>query len=155
MPRTKTQPPARAPRAARSDRGVQRASSAFYIMRALCIRELAARGETTEDIAKRFGVNRSFIIKQATIVLKPRTPKEAAILKVARSLATGISFTFEDMLTGADIKTTLAGAARPPKSAKAPAKAKKAAKPKVKPAKARKPRLTRATPQPSLTEDNG
>lgn len=139
-------------RAPRSDRGMQRVTPAFHIIRALCIRALAAKGETTETIAKRFGVNRSFIIKQATIVLKPRTDKERAILKVARSLAAGIDFTFNDMLSGADIKTTLAGAAKArvakspkPKAAKASAKAS---------AKTRKPRLKRATPQPPLADEN-
>lgn len=151
MPKTEN----RAPRAPRSDRGVQRASSAFYIMRALCIHALAAKGETTEAIAKRFGVNRSFIIKQSTIVLKPRTDKERAILKVAKTLAADIDFNFSVLLSGTDIKTTLAGSVKTVKApakraAKAPAKA-----PTKTPAKTRKPRLTRATPQPPLAENNG
>lgn len=142
----------RATRASRSDRGMQRATPALHIIRALCIRALAAKGESTEAIAKRFGVNRSFIIKQSTIVLKPRTDKERLILKVARSLAADIDFTFNDMLSGADIKTTLAGSV---KAAKAPAKraAKAPAKTKA-PTKTRKPRLKRATPQPPLADEN-
>ncbi len=148
MPRTKTQPSVRAPRAPRSDRGVQRATPAFHIIRALCIRALAAKGETTEAIAKRFGVNRSFIIKQATIVLKPRTDKERTILKVAKTLAADIDFTFNDMLSGADIKTTLAGSVKTAKPKAKPAKTKA-------PTKARKPRLKLAAPQPPLAEDNG
>lgn len=148
MPKTTQKTSTRAPR---SDRGMQRATPAFHIIRALCIRALAAKGETTESIAKRFGVNRSFIIKQATIVLKPRTDKERLILKVARSLAADIDFTFNDMLNGADIKTTLAGSV---KAAKAPTKRATKAPAKT-PTKTRKPRLTRATPQPPLAEDNG
>lgn len=148
MPKTTQKNSTRAPR---SDRGMQRATPAFHIIRALCIRALAAKGETTESIAKRFGVNRSFIIKQATIVLKPRTDKERLILKVARSLAADIDFTFNDMLNGADIKTTLAGSV---KAAKTPTKRATKAPAKT-PTKTRKPRLTRATPQPPLVEDNG
>ena len=136
------------PRAPRSDRGVQRASSAFYIMRALCIRALAAKGETTEAIAKRFGVNRSFIIKQATIVLKPRTDKERLILKVAKTLAADIDFNFSVLLSGTDIKTILAGSVKPTKPKV------KAAKTKT-PTKTRKPRLKLAAPQPPLAENNG
>lgn len=152
MPKTTQKTSTRAPR---SDRGVQRATPAFHIIRALCIRALAAKGETTEAIAKRFGVNRSFIIKQSTIVLKPRTDKERAILKVARSLAANIDFTFNDMLSGADIKTTLAGSV---KAVKPKVKAAKTKPAKTKPAKTKapaKPRLKLAAPQPPLAEDNG
>jgi hypothetical protein len=143
MPKTEK----RAPRAPRSDRGVQRAASAFYIMRALCIHALAAKGEPTEAIAKRFGVNRSFIIKQSTIVLKPRTDKERAILKVAKTLVSDIDFNFSVLLSGTDIKTTLAGSVKTTKPKV------KAAKTKA-PTKARKPRLKLAAPQPPLADEN-
>jgi hypothetical protein len=97
-------------RALRGELPMQRATPAFHIIRALCIRELAFQGKTTEEIAALFGVNRSFIIKQSTIILKPRTDKERTILKVAKSIAHEINFSFNDFLDGEDLKTHLAGA---------------------------------------------
>jgi len=105
---------------------MQRATPAFNIIRAFCIREFARQGKTTEEIANIFQVDRSFIIKQATIVLKPRTDKERVILKVAWALV-NISeafadFSFSDLLTGEDIKTPLAGAKTPQTGVKNPPK---------------------------------
>jgi hypothetical protein len=105
---------------------MQRATPAFNLIRAFCIREFARQGKTTEEIANIFQVDRSFIIKQATIVLKPRTDKERVILKVARALATTSRVlhgpVFVDLLTGEDIKTPLAGVKTPQKGAKNPPK---------------------------------
>ena len=154
--------------APRADKGMQRATPAFHIIRALCIRELAFQGKTTEEIAALFGVNRSFIIKQSTIILKPRTDKERTILKMARTLAhhqTLFGFRFTDLLAGEDLKTELAGAKTPQKPAKTPQKGAKTAPkalvsrgkntpkttPKA-PQKPRKPRLKLAAPQPPLAE---
>ena len=166
--------------APRADKGMQRATPAFHIIRALCIRELAFQGKTTEEIAALFGVNRSFIIKQSTIILKPRTDKERTILKMARTLAhhqTLFGFRFTDLLAGEDLKTHLAGAAvrggktyqntpkTPQKTAKTPQKGAKTAPktpvsrgkstpkttPKA-PQKPRKPRLKLAAPQSPLAE---
>lgn len=163
--------------APRADKGMQRATPAFHIIRALCIRELAFQGKTTEEIAALFGVNRSFIIKQATIILKPRTDKERTILKVAKSIAHGINLNFDDLLAGEDLKTELAGAAvrggntyqntpkTPQKTAKTPQKGTKTTPktpvsrgkitpkttPKT-PQKPRKPRLKLAAPQSPLAE---
>ena len=164
-------------RALRCDPPKQRATPAFHIIRALCIRELAFQGKTTEEIAALFGVNRSFIIKQSTIILKPRTDKERTILKVANSIAHGIDLNFVDLLAGEDLKTELAGAAvrggktyqntpkTPQKPAKTPQKGAKATPktpvlrgknaPKTapkSPQKPRKPRLKMAAPQPPLVE---
>ena len=166
--------------APRADKGMQRATPAFHIIRALCIRELAFQGKTTEEIAALFGVNRSFIIKQSTIILKPRTDKERTILKVARTLeltAALAQYNFTDLLHGEDLKTHLAGAAvrggktyqntskTPQKGAKTPQKGAKTAPktsvsrgkstpkttPKT-PQKPRKPRLKMAAPQSPLAE---
>ncbi|MFN7882436.1 MAG: hypothetical protein ACK5PF_05410 [bacterium] len=164
-------------RALRGELPMQRATPAFHIIRALCIRELAFQGKTTEEIAALFGVNRSFIIKQSTIILKPRTDKERTILKVAKSIAHEINFSFNDFLDGEDLKTHLAGAVirggktyqntpkTPQKGAKTPQKGVKTA-PKTpvsrgkntpksapkSPQKPRKPRLKMAAPQPPLAE---
>jgi hypothetical protein len=151
-------------RALRGETPTQRATPAFNLIRALCIRELAFQGKTTEEIANIFQVDRSFIIKQATIVLKPRTDKERVILKVARALATTSralhGLVFVDLLTGEDIKTPLAGAKTPQKRVKNPPKTpvsrggktyqntpKTPRKPIPKP---RKPRLKAAAPQEPL-----
>lgn len=171
---TKTTRPSK--RALRGGPPTQRATPAFHLIRALCIRELAFQGKTTEEIAALFGVNRSFIIKQSTIILKPRTDKERAILKVANSIAHGIDLNFVDLLAGEDLKTELAGAAvrggktyqntpkTPQKGAKTPQKGAKTA-PKTpvsrgkKPLKGalgvvgstpRRPRLKMAAPQEPL-----
>jgi hypothetical protein len=105
---------------------MQRATPAFNLIRAFCIREFARQGKTTEEIANIFQVDRSFIIKQATIVLKPRTDKERVILKVARALVNTskeiAGFSFSDLLTGEDIKTPLAGVKTPQKRVKTPQK---------------------------------
>lgn len=163
--------------APRADKGMQRATPAFHLIRALCIRELAFQGKTTEEIAALFGVNRSFIIKQSTIILKPRTDKERTIFKVAKSIAHGIDFSFNDFLGGEDLKTHLAGAMvrggktyqntpkTPQKGVKTPQKGAKTASktpvsrgkntpkttPKA-PQKPRKPRLKVAAPQLPLAE---
>jgi len=154
--------------APRADKGMQRATAAFHIIRALCIRELAFQGKTTEEIAALFGVNRSFIIKQSTIILKPRTDKERTILKVANSIAhspTFLDFSVSDFLSGHDLKTHLAGAKTPQKPAKTTQKGVKTASktpvsrgktapktaPKT-PQKPRKQRLKMAAPQPPLAE---
>jgi hypothetical protein len=143
---------------------MQRATPAFNLIRALCIREFARQGKTTEEIANIFQVDRSFIIKQATIVLKPRTDKERVILKVARALATTsralVDFSFSDLLTGEDTKTPLAGVKTPQKGAKNPPKTlvsrggktyQNTPKTPRKPVpKSRKPRLKMAAPQEPL-----
>lgn len=177
MKKTTRPPKPSSNRALRGDLPTQRATPAFHLIRALCIRELAFQGKTTEEIAALFGVNRSFIIKQSTIILKPRTDKERTILKVAKSIAHGIDFSFNDFLDGEDLKTHLAGAVvrggktyqntpkTPQKPAKTPQKrAKTAPKTPVSrgkntpktapnaPQKPRKPRLKVAAPQSPLAE---
>lgn len=148
---------------------VERVNPAFYVLRQIAIHAAAKAGVATIAIAKALGIDRSYVIRQRTLMLKPRTPAERRILKLAGEHLPVIRRAgLGGLLGGADIETTLAGGERPKlgplaerrakrveekgaKKAKAAPKAKKA-EPKAKaPAKAApKPPAKKVTPKVKL-----
>lgn len=90
-----------------------RISPAFFVLRGLLIHKFAAAGTPTAEIAKALGVNRSYIIRQTTVELKPRTPAERRILKHAAEHQGAITrLGFGGLFRGEDITTILAGGER-------------------------------------------
>jgi hypothetical protein len=143
-------------------KGQPRTSIALMLLRQLTIHAMAAAKVPTAEIAKAFDLNRSFVIKQATLVRKPRNADERRIVKVAQDYEAAIRRAgFSGLLkTDEDTTVVLAGGERPKlgklvdrqaKRAKAETKAPtkpKVSKPKVKApvkAKASKPAKPKVT----------
>ena len=90
-----------------------RISPAFFVLRGLLIHKMAGAGTPTADIAKAFGINRSYVIRQTTVELKPRTPAERRILKHATEHQGSITrLGFGGLFRAEDITTILAGGER-------------------------------------------
>lgn len=136
-------------------KGQPRTSIALMLLRQLTIHAMAAAKVPTAEIAKAFDLNRSFVIKQATLMRKPRNADERRIVKVAQDYEAAIRRAgFSGLLkTDEDTTVVLAGGERPKlgkladrqaKRAKAEAKA---PKPKA-PAKLK----VKATPTPKVAK---
>jgi hypothetical protein len=139
------------PRAVRE----QRVAPAFYVLRQFAIMAAAAADVSTVDIAKALDVDRSFVIRQTTITLKPRTPAERRILKLAEAHGAALKRRgLGTLLTGGeDIEITLAGGERQKLGPLAERRAAKAAAAKAPKAKApAKPKPT-PPPKPSLAAE--
>lgn len=140
-----------------------RTSPALQIVRQFLVRAMATSGVSTVEIANALHLSRSFTIKQAHIVLKPRNAAERRILKIANEHKAKLQrMGVSGLLGGEDVITTLAGGERPKlgplaeRRAKAEKKAAKKAKPATKKAAAKKaapksaPKKASApTPQPA------
>ena len=97
-----------------SAKGDARCAPAFHILRQFIIHALAKEGVPTVEIARRLGHVRSFVIKQTTITLKPRTPLERRILKLAEVHGAMLKRAgLLGLTAGVDIETVLAGGERP------------------------------------------
>jgi hypothetical protein len=104
-----------------------RCAPTFYVVRAFCIHFLAEQGMPTEEIAQRLGVNRSFVIKQASLVMKPRTAQEKRIFDMAKTMSESFRLAnIDGLLFGRDLTTKLVGRTTPAvaKPAKTPARKK-------------------------------
>jgi hypothetical protein len=87
-----------------------RCAPTFYVVRAFCIHFLAEQGTPTEEIAQRLGVNRSFVIKQSTLVMTPRTEQEKRISDIAKTMSESFRLAnLDGLLLGRDLVTKLAG----------------------------------------------
>ncbi len=104
-PKTKQKPDAR-----KSDEKELRCAPAFYVVRAFCIHFLAEQGMPTEEIAQRLNVNRSFVIKQSSLVMTPRTEQEKRIFDIAKTMSEAFRLAnIDGLLFGRDLVTKLAG----------------------------------------------
>lgn len=125
----------------------RRVSPAFYTLRGAVIHLMAREKDTTTvEIAKRLGVNRSYVIRQTTLALKARTAAERRILKLAQEREGQIKrMGLGGLLGNEDVTTVLPGGERPKlgslearraaKAKPATPKAKKESAPKPAPAK--------------------
>lgn len=91
-----------------------RTSPALQIVRQFLVRALATNGMSTVKIGESLHLSRSFTIKQAHILLKPRNAAERRILKIANENKAKLQrMGIGGLLGGEDIVTTLAGGERP------------------------------------------
>jgi hypothetical protein len=94
----------------KSDTKELRCAPTFYVIRAFCIHFLAEQGMPTEEIAQRLDVNRSFVIKQSTLVMTPRTEQEKRIYDIAKTMSEAFRLAnIDGLLFGRDLVTKLAG----------------------------------------------
>jgi hypothetical protein len=107
--------------ARKSDTKELRCAPTFYVIRAFCIHFLAEQGMPTEEIAQRLDVNRSFVIKQSTLVMTPRTEQEKRIYDIAKTMSEAFRLAnIDGLLFGRDLVTKLAGrVSTPPANSKA------------------------------------
>jgi hypothetical protein len=109
-PKTKQKPAAR-----KSDEKELRCAPTFYVIRAFCIHFLAKQDMPTEEIAQRLNVNRSFVIKQSSLVMTPRTEQEKRIFDIAKTMSEAFRLTnIDGLLFGRDLVTKLVGRAPMP-----------------------------------------
>lgn len=98
------------PAARKSDARELRCAPTFYVIRAFCIHFLAEQGMPTEEIARRLNVNRSFVIKQSSLVMTPRTEQEKRIFDIAKTMSGAFSLAnLDGLLFGRDLVTKLVG----------------------------------------------
>lgn len=142
-----------------------RMAAQFQVVRYAVIHAMAKAGISTQTIADKLKMNRSYVIRMQVMDMQPMTPQEKALMKAAaeyepqlRKLGMGYAF-------GEGIETTLAGGdrmslppeqrgGRPSKDAKPKAKAPKAkaAKSQAKPASKAKPAKAKAAAKPKASK---
>lgn len=120
-------------------------SQGYLLLRAVLVRVLAKRDVPTVKIAELLGVNRSYVIKLATIPMAPRNAQEKKLLSLAQASANANAIARLGLIgltKGVDLVTTLAGGERPKLGTLAERAAKAAAK------SARTPRAPKQAPAP-------
>lgn len=129
----------------------------FAVLRTALIHIMAGRGTATSEIADALKINRSYVIRLTDFGMKPQSPAERAVMKVAAEEMSGLQRLGMGFAGKEGFETTLAGddgrrgkgGGRPRKDAapKAPKAAK--AKPKKDSAKTAKPKRAAKPEKPA------